>query len=1159
MKLKFGIYAISAILMMGFGLQQPIEAKQKAAHKHSKSKKCKKSCCVDNLKAEHVDAGSIYVSGTGYINSVAAQNISTANIAAQNGYVKDLTAQNIDTGSLTVTDEAYIEYLTSQNIDVHSVNVSGDLTICGEVKKIKCSAQNHIDKWETGIRPWGGTFLEDPWHVIAEQQVRILSTTSSVPALPQNGRIFLTPGQIISSDLIPLQNNPAGGVDSQMISLSPSSAVCSIVSASFTGSISGSTLTVTAASGTLAINQILSGAGVTPGTAITAFGTGTGGTGTYTITPSQTVASTSMSATPVSQVTLGFGATNTATAGFVKGQTVLVTGFSGADALFNGAFTIGLVPTSPGNTIVYSTPLPQAPSVATSTGRVTVTIPSGTNFTEQLWISQPESDDNYVDTYREIVQVASLTTGAIFNGSISGTTLTVTDMTAGTIAINVPILGAGISANTNIVSQVTPLIPGEALGGVGRYVVSVSQSVVSCTITQSATITLAAPPYYGSFNSAAEVFTTGNSPNGPVLKRVRLTYMPYGCWVGMMDNDGNVVVKSKYAVNGNKTSSMYLFLAEQQPDGTWAVIEPITDGPNLRTPDSKQVVTWKVSGLKQGYKYTAVPVLPTATLINMINLGEPSDSYNFQNEMSRSFTCPFNTTFRMPYPADYKGDIRIMAQSCAGSGADASYKLAYERALEREYDMTMHLGDQAYADLGGSSLLSFNLSNNAGAALGFVDSQAYVIYASETAYNTVNINSPGILTSPFPINASVTINSTNNLFVLNGVLYQIPAGTYTPSQLATAVQSIIPSSFVVTLSGTNQFVITQPLWSNFGTSECYTGQLREINHTRFYATCGAYNVSDDHAVANNWLSLPALQGQQTGTPIQVEISTAMRANPTAAFYRVNFAPLSLAPSASTGIVSDANADSQLAEFARYLPSSFVNTGEKYGYVRWGDVEIIQLTSEPYRDPINGYVYYQKPSVSNPGGAYMRDDQLEFLLDRLAVSDAKVKLVMYSRYLSHMFLTDEETDAQKALYVSIATGLGYSAADAASTFDAVFKAFENNFNNGYLEWYNTKFLAGLEATGAKNVFFVSGGNHYGSVARLVSNSPFIELSTTGVGSQTTGGTNVGTKNGQPNNETVIAYTKRNGFGEIIVSPEGNTITFNLVSVDGEENSVTLELD
>ncbi|RVT95261.1 hypothetical protein EOD42_16895 [Rhodovarius crocodyli] len=63
----------------------------------------------------------------------------------------------------------------------------------------------------------------------------------------------------------------------------------------FTGAIGGSTLTVSAvASGALAVGQRVEGAGVTPGTRITALGTGTGGTGTYTITPAQTASSTAM-------------------------------------------------------------------------------------------------------------------------------------------------------------------------------------------------------------------------------------------------------------------------------------------------------------------------------------------------------------------------------------------------------------------------------------------------------------------------------------------------------------------------------------------------------------------------------------------------------------------------------------------------------------------------------------------------------------------------------------------------------------------------------------------------------------------------------------------------------------------------------------------------
>lgn len=66
-----------------------------------------------------------------------------------------------------------------------------------------------------------------------------------------------------------------------------------------TAAISGTTMTVSAVSaGTLTVGQTLSGSGVTAGTTITALGTGTGGTGTYTVSASQTVSSTTITALP---------------------------------------------------------------------------------------------------------------------------------------------------------------------------------------------------------------------------------------------------------------------------------------------------------------------------------------------------------------------------------------------------------------------------------------------------------------------------------------------------------------------------------------------------------------------------------------------------------------------------------------------------------------------------------------------------------------------------------------------------------------------------------------------------------------------------------------------------------------------------------------------
>jgi len=93
--------------------------------------------------------------------------------------------------------------------------------------------------------------------------------------------------------------------------------------ASFTASISGTTMTVTAvASGALSVGQVFTGTGVTAGTSITAFVSGTGNTGTYTVSTSQTVASTTMTVTQV--VAIDF----TSIPSWVKRITVMFSGAS---------------------------------------------------------------------------------------------------------------------------------------------------------------------------------------------------------------------------------------------------------------------------------------------------------------------------------------------------------------------------------------------------------------------------------------------------------------------------------------------------------------------------------------------------------------------------------------------------------------------------------------------------------------------------------------------------------------------------------------------------------------------------------------------------------------------------------------------------------------
>ncbi len=104
------------------------------------------------------------------------------------------------------------------------------------------------------------------------------------------------------------------------------------------GSISGTTLSVsTVSTGSLTIGSTISGTGVTAGTRITAFGTGTGGAGTYTVTPSQTVSSTVIVDAPVSGM-MRFNSTLTTFEGYNGTSWGSIGGGAtggGSDAVFN--------------------------------------------------------------------------------------------------------------------------------------------------------------------------------------------------------------------------------------------------------------------------------------------------------------------------------------------------------------------------------------------------------------------------------------------------------------------------------------------------------------------------------------------------------------------------------------------------------------------------------------------------------------------------------------------------------------------------------------------------------------------------------------------------------------------------------------------------------
>lgn len=226
------------------------------------------------------------------------------------------------------------------------------------------------------------------------------------------------------------------------------------------GTTAGTLLNVTAVtSGTLLIGQTISGTGVTAGTKILAYGTGSGGTGTYTVSVSQLVASTSISATDrlassnlqavITEINSDVGAMNVVGSAGITTSGDLVSGVS-------------ITPTAGYN------------------GQGVRTV------------------------------VASPLTAATFTASVSGTTMTVSAVASGTLYVGESISGVGIPS-TAIISSF-----GTGTGGTGTYTLSVGAAVGTLGTTSGSNVINISTVTSGSVTIGQTISST-NIPAGSTI------------------------------------------------------------------------------------------------------------------------------------------------------------------------------------------------------------------------------------------------------------------------------------------------------------------------------------------------------------------------------------------------------------------------------------------------------------------------------------------------------------------------------------------------------------------------------------------------------------------------------------------------------------------
>lgn len=217
--------------------------------------------------------------------------------------------------------------------------------------------------------------------------------------------------------------------------------------AAFTGSISGSTLTVTSiTSGTLSVGMMLSGLGVQAGTFIQGINPGTtGGTGSYELENSQTVGSVNMTA--------GAAAVASFT-GTISNTTLTIP----PGGMTSGSLSVGM--------LIYG--------AGVTTGTSILTLGTGTGGQGTYTLSTASSVTS------PVAMTALPNVTSSFMGYISGTTLHIPldinlSMMKGSLYAGMVVNGPGIATGTFIVSQISGNVAG--LGFTGQYTLNISQTV----------------------------------------------------------------------------------------------------------------------------------------------------------------------------------------------------------------------------------------------------------------------------------------------------------------------------------------------------------------------------------------------------------------------------------------------------------------------------------------------------------------------------------------------------------------------------------------------------------------------------------------------------------------------------------------------------------
>jgi len=401
---------------------------------------------VTNIKAKDGTAAATIADSTGIITVSSQLNVDNLNLSGNTISSTDVN------GNIILTPNGTGEIVASKNIDADK-GISGTRTIAAGGKMVDANGDVLVFPSTNNTTLQPVSFFVDNTNgprranvVLREygQNTGDLATASTngqatfnlegalgTPASPNPPTVVnSTISAVVGGGWDGTRWSSENGVGGPGLLAWQNTETWASSTAVFTGSVSGTTLTVTGiTSGAIFIGMLLTGTGVPVGLSVTAFGNNTiGGIGTYTVSTSATVASTTITGVGTTasgvRLILAQQPSGIRNAGTLSRQSVF--------AASNNA---------PSTTTINTVAVPNAPGVTVlvgnnDTGEVTLQNTAGTTIYKGRGASSLVVQGGAITINGVTTEDFASFAGYIDNGAGSaGNTLTVTSVVAGSGAI----------------------------------------------------------------------------------------------------------------------------------------------------------------------------------------------------------------------------------------------------------------------------------------------------------------------------------------------------------------------------------------------------------------------------------------------------------------------------------------------------------------------------------------------------------------------------------------------------------------------------------------------------------------------------------------------------------------------------------------------------